>query len=46
MFLECRLLQKELNAFNRIAVKEACVIIVAKIVSIGQMIVTYFARCP
>jgi len=43
MFPERRLLHKELNAFNRLAVKEMCVIIVAKVVGIGQKIVTHFA---
>ena len=44
MFPECRLLDEELNAFNKIAVEEVCVIIVTKVVWIGQMIVTHFAR--
>jgi serine/threonine-protein kinase RIO1 len=43
MFPECRLLHEELNEFNIIAVKETCVIIVAKIVWIGYTIVTHFA---
>jgi len=46
MFPERRLLHEQLNAFNRIAVKETCVIIVAKIVWISQTIVTYFAGFP
>jgi len=44
MFPECRVAHDELNAFNRIAVKETCVIIVAKVVWNGQTIVTHFAR--
>jgi hypothetical protein len=32
MFPECRLLHDELDAFNRVAVKEMGVIIVAKVV--------------
>jgi hypothetical protein len=43
---ERRLLHEELNAFNRIAVKEPCVIIITKIVWIGQMIVPHFAGYP
>jgi hypothetical protein len=43
MFPECRLLHEELNAFNRIAVKETCEIIVAKVVWFGHTIVTHFA---
>jgi len=46
MFPERRLLHEELNAFKRIAVKGTCVIIVAKVVWIGQTIVTHFARFP
>jgi hypothetical protein len=46
MFPECRLLHEELNAFNRIAVKEMGVIIVAKVVWIGQTIVTHFVGFP
>jgi len=46
MFSECRLLHEELNAFNRIAVKEMCVIMLAKVVWIGQMIVTHLAQFP
>jgi len=46
MFPECRLLHEELKAFSRIAVKETCVIIVAKVVSIGQTILTHFAGFP
>jgi len=46
MFPECRLSNKELNAFNRIAVQERCVINLAKVVWIGQMIVTHSAGYP
>ena len=46
MFPECRLLPEELNAFNRIAVKPTCVIIVAKVVWICQTIETNFATFP
>jgi hypothetical protein len=46
MFPECRLLDKVLNAFNRIGVKETCVTIVAKVVWISQMIVTHCAGLP
>jgi len=46
MFPEHRLLHEELNAFNRIAVEETCVIIVAKVVWIGQTIITHFAGFP
>jgi hypothetical protein len=35
-----------LNALNRIAVKEICVIIVAKVVLIGQTILTQVAQFP
>jgi hypothetical protein len=42
MFPECRLLHEQLNAFNRIAVKETGVIIPAKVVWIGHTIVTHF----
>jgi len=44
MFLECSLLNGELNAFDRIVVKETCLIIVAKVVWIGKTILTHFAR--
>jgi len=44
MFPECRLLHKELNVFNCMAVGETCVIIVAKIIWNSQTIVTHFAR--
>jgi hypothetical protein len=44
MFPECRLLHEELNAFNRMAVNEMCVIIVTKVIWIGQTIVTHIAR--
>jgi len=40
------MLHEELNALNRIAVKEMCGIIVVKVVWIGQMIVTHFAGFP
>jgi hypothetical protein len=46
MFPECRLLHKELNEFNRIAAKETYVIVIAKVVLIGEMIVTHFGRFP
>jgi hypothetical protein len=46
MFSECKLVQEELNALNRIAVKEICVIIVAKVVLIGQTILTQIAQFP
>jgi hypothetical protein len=43
MFPECRLVHEELNAFRGFADKEMCVIIVAKVVWIGETIVTHFA---
>jgi hypothetical protein len=43
MCSERRLLLEELDAFNSIGVKEMCVIIVAKVVWIGQMLVAQFA---
>jgi len=46
MFPERRLLPEELNAFNRIAVKGTCEIILAKVVWIGQTIVIHFAGFP
>jgi len=46
MFPERRLLHGALNAFNRIAVKAIYVIIVAKVVWIGQMILTHLAGFP
>ena len=46
MFPERRLLHEELNGFKRIAVIESCVIIVAKVVWIGQTIVIHCAGCP
>jgi len=46
MFPECRLLDEELNGFNRIAVNETCVIIVTKDVSTNLMIVTHCAGSP
>jgi len=46
MFPELRLLHEELNAFNRIRVKEQCVIIIAKIVSISHAIVIPSDRYP
>jgi hypothetical protein len=46
MLPECSLLHEELNAFNRVAVKETCVIIVANISWIGRMIGTHFAGLP
>ena len=39
-------MHQQLNAFNRIAVKETCEIIVAKVVWISQTIVTHFAGFP
>ena len=44
MFTECRLLYEELNAFSRIVIKAQCVMIVSKVVSIRQTIVTNFPR--
>jgi len=44
MFHEHRLMHEELNEFNRIAVKEICVISVVKVVWIGQTIIIHFAR--
>jgi hypothetical protein len=46
MFPECWLLHEELTAFNMIAGKEICVIIVTKIVWIGQTIVTHLPDFP
>jgi hypothetical protein len=46
MFPERRLLHEELNAFNTIVTKEMCVIILRKVVWIGQTIVTHFAAVP
>jgi len=46
MFPECRLLCEKLNAVNKIVVKRMCIIIVAKVVWIGQMFVTHFAGFP
>jgi len=46
MFPEHRLSHEELNALNRIALKETCVIIVTKVVWISQMIVTHIAELP
>jgi len=46
MLPECRLLHEVLSAFNRIIVKEIFVIIVAKVVWIGQTIITDFAGFP
>jgi hypothetical protein len=43
MFPESRLVHEELNAFHGFADKEMCVIIVAKVVWIGETIVTHFA---
>lgn len=43
---ECRLLHEEVNAFNWIEVKETGVIMVTKLVWIGQTLVTHFARFP
>jgi len=44
MFPERRLLQEELNAFNRIAVKEMHLIIIMKVVWTAQIIVTEFTK--
>jgi len=38
MFSECRLFQEELNAVNRIAVKEMCTFIIVKVVGIGKQL--------
>jgi hypothetical protein len=46
MFSEHRLLEEELNALNRIAVQETCIIMVAKVFCIGKMIVTHIAGFP
>ena len=46
MFPERRLLHEELDALNRIMMKETCVVIVAKVAWIGQTIVTHFAQFP
>jgi len=46
MFPECGLSHQKLDAFNTIGVKEMCVIMVAKVVWIGQTIVTPIARFP
>jgi hypothetical protein len=46
MFPESRLLHEDLNAFNSIAVKDTCVIIIAKVDWIGQTIVTHCAGFP
>jgi hypothetical protein len=43
MFVERRLLHEDLNAFNTIAVKQTCAIIIAKVVWISKTIVTHFA---
>jgi len=46
MFPEHRLLHDEFNTLDRIVVEEKWVIIVGKVVLIGQMIVTQFATFP
>jgi len=46
MYPERSLLSEELNAFIRIAMKEPCVLIVAKDVLIGQTMVKQFAAFP
>jgi len=46
MFPEGRLLHEEVDAFNRIAVKVICVIIVTKVVRIGHTIATHFGQFP
>jgi len=46
MFPEHRLLNEQLNTFNRIVVTETCIIVVTKVVWIGQMIEIHFAGYP
>jgi len=46
MFPKPLLLHEELTAFTRIVVKEMCVILITKIVGIGQTIVTHFEGFP
>jgi len=46
MFPEHRLLHEKLSTLNRIAVKETYLIIDAKVVWIGQTIVTHFIGFP
>jgi hypothetical protein len=46
MFPECRLLHEKLNAFNMIATKETCGIIVAKVVWISETFITHFVGLP
>ena len=46
MFPECRLLQVELNIFNTIVVQDMCVIIIARVGWIGEMIISQFAGFP
>jgi len=46
MFPERWVLHEELNAFNRIAVQEMCIIIIAKVIWIGHMIMTHFPGFP
>jgi hypothetical protein len=46
MFSERRLLHEKVNQFNRIAVKELCVIIVMKVVWISHTIVTHISNNP
>ena len=46
MFPECRLLDEKLNAVNRIAVEETCLIIVVMVVCIGQTIVSQDPSFP
>jgi hypothetical protein len=46
MFPERRLLHEKVNKFNRIAVKELCVIIVMKVVWISHTIVTHYTAYP
>jgi ABC-type arginine transport system ATPase subunit len=44
MFPECRLLDEKLDPFNRIALKESCVINFQKVVRISEVIVTHFVQ--
>jgi len=46
IFPECRVLHEKHNGCTSIAVKEMCVIIIEKVVWIGQMIGMYFAGFP
>ena len=44
MFPQHRQMHEEIDAFNKITVKETCVIKFVKVVWIGTTIVTHFAR--